>query len=221
MNRRDQSGISLVELLIAVALVGILAATLIPSASPVPGDALSGAAQVLAGDLEYGRELAVSNNSRYRFTFDVAQNRYILEHSGTNASLEVLPPWPFRSPTDPPDQQIVVLNELPQVGVTVQLRAAEANSQSLGDSPQVEFGPLGETTSSAEVTIWLSAGSGAAERFVPIRVNPVTGIASIGELQAVKPTAVPAVAADPAAAGTPAATTPNADAAATVNSPGN
>lgn len=213
MNRRRKSGISLVELLIAVALVGILAATLIPSASPVPGDALSGAAQVLAGDLEYGRELAVSHNTRYRFTFQLAENRYILEHSGSNPSLDVLPSTPFRSPTDPPNQQIVALSDLPQIGAPVRLCGAEANGQNLGTSVQLEFGPLGETTASAETTIWLSAGTGAAERFIPVRVDPVTGIAWIGDLQAVQPSVAPTPAQD-------AASTTAQDAAANT-SPGN
>jgi prepilin-type N-terminal cleavage/methylation domain-containing protein len=198
MNRRH--GITLVELLIAVALVGILAATLIPSASPVPGDALSGAAQILAADLEYGRDLAVTHNSRYRFTFQLAQNRYILEHSGANAGLNVLPPSPFRSPTDPPNQQIVALGDLPQIGAPVRVCAGEANGQSLGPTVHMEFGPLGETTSSAETTIWLSSGAGTAERFIPISVNPVTGLARIGELQAVRPSVAPPPAQDPAAA---------------------
>jgi prepilin-type N-terminal cleavage/methylation domain-containing protein len=202
MKRRRQAGISLVELLIAVAVVGILAATLIPSASSLPGDALSGAAQILAADLEYGRELAVSNNSRYRFTFELAENRYVLEHSGSNPALDVLPTTPFRSPTDPPDQQIVAFGDLPQIGAPVRLSAAEADGQNLGTTAHVEFGPLGETTSSAETTIWLSAGGGAAERLIPVRVNPVTGIAMIGDLQAAEPsvTSTPAQIALPIAA---------------------
>jgi hypothetical protein len=51
----------------------------------------------------------------------------------------------------------------------------------------VEFGPLGETTQSEPTLVWLASGSGTIRRYIPISVNPVTGVSSIGDLQATSP----------------------------------
>ena len=50
---------------------------------------------------------------------------------------------------------------------------------------QIEFGPLGSTTESDETVIWFSAGSGTTEQNVGVFVNPVTGLATVGESLAI------------------------------------
>ena len=72
---------------------------------------------------------------------------------------------------------------------------------------------------STETIIWLTAGAGSAQRFLPVSVNPVTGIATIGELQAVTPPVAPTPAQD-AASTDPQDAPPNAQTA-TADSPGN
>jgi hypothetical protein len=64
----------------------------------------------------------------------------------------------------------------------------------------VEFGPLGETTRTEYTFVWLSAGRGAAKRYIFLYVNPVTGLTTIGSYSGYGPptwaieqaTAVPA-----------------------------
>src|SRR3954447_19451278 len=68
-------GFSLVELLIVIVLMSILAKMAITSAMPSNYEQLQATANIIAGELAYGRSLAVGNNSSYRFDIDVAGSR--------------------------------------------------------------------------------------------------------------------------------------------------
>ncbi len=176
----NSAGFTLIELLIVLSVMVILAGLVLPNSSPTLHDQLESAAQILASDLAYGRGLAVANNSSYRFTFDLSNNTYTLRHSGTTASLDTLPRFLFASPQDTPSKHVVALDDLPHLGAPVRLAAVFASgnvSQSVSD---VEFSPLGGTSRSATTVIWLSAGKGAAVRYISLSVNPVTGLATVG-----------------------------------------
>ncbi len=177
-HRPPSAGFTLIELLIVVALMGLLAGLVLPRADPSLHEQLRSAAQILVADLAYGRSLAVTNNSEYRFTFDLENNRYILEHSGANPALDTLPDSPYRSPNDPPHQQIVALEELPSLGSGVRI-AGVAQGSPPQPAAEVEFGPLGETTGMKETIIWLAAGAGSTTRYVELHVNPVTGLTTV------------------------------------------
>jgi prepilin-type N-terminal cleavage/methylation domain-containing protein len=169
---RRIAGFSLLELLIVVALVGILAAIALPSAQPAAVEQLRSTARIMAADLALARGLAVANNSKYRVTFQFSENRYVIEHSGTNTALNQLPRSPFAARNDPTNKYIVDLDELPRVGALVRLIAAGASSTPVAN---VEFGPLGETTRAEPTKIWLTTGSGASARYITLEINPVTG----------------------------------------------
>lgn len=179
-HRRQRAGFTLVELLMVLLILGILIGLAMPSTEPTIQEQLRGTARILAGDLAYGRSLALSNNSSYRFTFDTANNRYLLAHSGSNSVLNTLPKSPYGFGTASPTQQIVALDDLPRVGIAVRLLGAAIYNGSYQAVTTLEFGPLGQTTASSPTTIWLSAGSGDSARYVSISVDPVTGIAEIG-----------------------------------------
>jgi prepilin-type N-terminal cleavage/methylation domain-containing protein len=128
-RRRQSAAFSLIELLIVISLMGIMAALTIPNANTGLHDRLQGAAHIVAADLAYVRSLAVTNNSRYRLTFDIAQNRYLLEHSGAVGALDVLPSNPFHATDDVPTRQTIDLDDLPSLGGGASLLAVRALSK--------------------------------------------------------------------------------------------
>jgi len=178
-RRRQPAGLTLLELLLVIAVMGILVGLVLPSSEPNTYDQLRSVTRIVTTDLAYGRSLALANNSTYRFTFDTQQNRYVLEHSGGNAALDRLPDSPFRSADDPPDRHIVDLDDLPHLATTVRLLTAAGFQPGLQRVKDLEFGPLGETTRSGETLICLAAGSESETRYVWLCVNPVTGLAEV------------------------------------------
>jgi prepilin-type N-terminal cleavage/methylation domain-containing protein len=186
-RRAAQSGFSLLELLIVVALLAMVAGVILPSANPSMRDQLEGAAEVISGDVAYARSLAVANGTSYRIRFDIAQNQYSIEHSGSNPAFNNLPRSPFASSGDPTSQYIVRLAELPSLGSNARLHAVRALSTSPQAVADLEFGPLGETTRAEETQVWLSSGTGDASRYLSVRINPVTGLTWIENFRAVNP----------------------------------
>ena len=179
-RRPVSAGFTLLELLLVVAIVGILVAIVLPSTQSTVYDQLRSTAQIVATDLAYARSLAVANNSNYRIAYDLNENRYVLTHSGANASLDPLPKTPFSSPGDPSDQHIVDLDDLPHTGPTVRLAAVAASGATMQSVDDVEFGPLGQTTRADPTTIWLTSGGGDGKKYMTLVVNPVTGLSQIG-----------------------------------------
>jgi prepilin-type N-terminal cleavage/methylation domain-containing protein len=181
---------TLIELLLTIAVLGIIAAAIIPSLSADIPARLTSAAQIVSSDLEYARALAVSNNSKYLLTFDTNENFYYLRHSGTNAVLNTLPESPFRHPFDTADTQTTDLTQLPLPAPGVEL-VAVVRLQSGGQlTTDIEFTPQGATTSIYPTELWLACSRGSTRRFISISVNPLTGLAQIGSLQAELPAAV-------------------------------
>ncbi len=189
-NGLPRAGVTLLETLLTVTLIGVFAALAVPTFSPDVHQQLESAAQTVAADLAYARGLAIARDSYYRFSFDTAGDRYTLAHSGANSTLDVLPPDPFRVSGDDPTQRVTELASLPCLTCRLRLSAVQAGALGQGVT-DLEFGPLGATTRAEETTIWLSAGEAARERFVPVSVNPVTGLARVGQVQASSPVATP------------------------------
>ncbi len=185
--RRVRPAFSLVELLIVIVLMSILAKMAITSATSSAYDQLRATANILAGELGYGRSLAVGNNSSYRFDVDVSGNRLVMRHTGADTTLNTLPNSPFRSPSDPPDQYIVALANLPRLAMPVNVLGAQSVGSTTSTITSIEFGPYGATTQSNQSVLWLTAGSGSGRRYISISVNPVTGLATVGSYTGAAP----------------------------------
>jgi len=176
-------------MMIVVVLIGIMAAAMVSSATPAVHDKLLAAARLTAADVAYCRNLAVTNNSTYRIVFDTADDRYYIEHTGSDTSLDSLPYPPHRNENDPANQHIVVFDERPQFDdLSVELEKVQAVADTTTTVASLEFGPLGATTRSEETAIWLTAGNGDEQRFISLRVNPVTGLTWIDQFQTTGPT---------------------------------
>lgn len=178
-KHRPSAGFSLLELLLVLAIVAILAAVALPDFQPAAVEQLRSTARIVAADLAFARSLAVSNNSTYKIEFSIAENRYVLSHSGTKSGLNQLPASPYSSPGDVPERHVVDLDELPRTGPLVRLAAVAAGTPPVA-AADVEFGPLGQTIRSEATRIWLTAGSGGRARYLKLEVNPTTGMTFIG-----------------------------------------
>ncbi len=190
MNARGglkRCGYTLVEIMISIAVIGIMAAAAVPLFQPDVAAQLESFAQIVASDLMHARDLAVTNNSKYRLTFDRANNRYYLEHSGTNSALNTLPTSIFRNAANTATRQYTDLDDVPQLGAGAFLEAVVAPESPPTAVTTIEFGPLGATTQTAATAVWLSGGAGDGLRHVAIRINPVTGLPDVDSITAVTP----------------------------------
>lgn len=75
-SRRQARGITLIEMLVVIVMIGILTAILIPRFRVTPQTRVRQAADVMVRDLELVRSRALSTRSRTRVRFDVADESY-------------------------------------------------------------------------------------------------------------------------------------------------
>ena len=188
-SNHHRAAYTLIELLMVIAILAIVAAALLPSASNGVGEQLEAGARVLAADLDYARTLAVSHESKYRLAFDTSAQTWTLTHTGTDTSLAPLPASPFHNLQDPATQRTTRLRSLPGIGEPLSVHSVLAQGATPTNVTDVEFDPLGSTTRSEETVVWLSGGAGGATRYVDVRINPVTGLATVGSFRSTAPAA--------------------------------
>ncbi|HWA97923.1 MAG TPA: prepilin-type N-terminal cleavage/methylation domain-containing protein [Pirellulales bacterium] len=184
---RTRVGFTLVELMLVMLIASIFAALIITRFESSVSAQLNAVAQIVASDMARARSLAVANNGTYRVSFDLANNCYYLEYTGTNNALAALPSTPFYTSQDTATRQYTLLNNLLSAGGMVQLAAVGSNGPSPSPRSQVEFGNQGQTTQIDETDIWLTAGSGSSQRWQWVKINPTTGLATVEAFQASAP----------------------------------
>jgi prepilin-type N-terminal cleavage/methylation domain-containing protein len=181
-------GFSLLEMLIVLALIGLMAGLLMPATNPNVHTRLHAAATVLGRDVDYARNLAITGADNYKITFSLADNTWTLTHSGTNSALDALPITPLHRASDPSNQQVVALDQLPNVGGAVKLFAVWALTNPPQPVADLEFLALGETARPQSTLVWLVAGAGDETRYLAVRINPVTGLYWVEHFRATVPT---------------------------------
>jgi general secretion pathway protein G len=186
-----RQGFTLVEIFMVIAIMGILAGLVIPSLTPDVNTRLSAAADIVVADLAWARSLAVANNTNYTVTTDTTNNLYYIEHTGANSLFNSLPESPWGDYADATTRRTTRLAKLPGFGPPARLAIAQKTFTS--GSPQevtsVEFGPLGQTTRSETTVIWLAAGLSRAARYLPLTIDPITGLVTIGDITDTSPIA--------------------------------
>ena len=167
----------------AVTIVSIFVAMVIPSIVPGIEQQLSSGARIAASELNYARSLAITYNSKYKVTFDMVAHQLVIEHSGVNPTLDTLPSAPFRRPQDPADQHIVRLDSLPGFSEPIEIISAYVNSAPVQLTSNVEFSSFGQTIQANQTYVWLAAGAGNARVYIPLVIDPVTGMTTVGNMQ--------------------------------------
>jgi prepilin-type N-terminal cleavage/methylation domain-containing protein len=190
---------SLLEVLIVLAVIAVLAAIIIPSSTPDISAQLTAAGEIVVSDLAYARSLAVANDSTYQWTFDATADEYVLLHSGTDSTLDVLPPSAFGVAGDPPDRLTVRPRDFPSLAAGVKLLGVYVGAAAEPNPTSIEFGPLGSVTTGEAFDVWLWAGRGSSRRFVKVSLNPVTGLATRGPVRATGPLGTAAIPGEAAA----------------------
>lgn len=79
-----REAVTLVELMVVLVLLSIVAAVIVPRAVQTSDLEVVSAARVLAADLNYAQDLAITSQTPVTLTFNVTQNSYTLSNqSGT------------------------------------------------------------------------------------------------------------------------------------------
>ena len=108
---RPPTAYTLLEVLIVVAIIGVLAGMMIPDTSAGVQTRLQSVAAILGRDIGYARNLAVTNADNYKITFDLTANKWTLTHSGTNTALDALPISPLHRASATATQQTVTVGQ--------------------------------------------------------------------------------------------------------------
>jgi prepilin-type N-terminal cleavage/methylation domain-containing protein len=94
---RSQFGFTLIELLVVVVIISIAAVMAVPMMSSSASVQLSSAANLIAADLEYAKNLAIIHQQNYTVVFDDSAESYeIQDNSGTVISHPVNKGFDYR-----------------------------------------------------------------------------------------------------------------------------
>lgn len=179
--RRAKQAFTLAEVTIVVTLLAVIAAVFVPFFGASTSEQLYAAAHVVASDLQYCRDLAVTHHSDYQVRFDFSSNRYEVSHQGDNASLDSLPPSSFLMTTVGAGGKTIQYNALEQQAgeeCVVQLFAVTRDGHS--SHPAIRFTSLGSVATEAPTRIWLTAKAGNQQKYVSIDIDATTGDIRIG-----------------------------------------
>jgi prepilin-type N-terminal cleavage/methylation domain-containing protein len=157
---RDGAAFTLVELIVVMVIIAIAAAIVVVSASGTEGVAASSAARIVATDLEYAQNMAVTHQAPVTVTFAPAGESYAL----SNAS------GPLINPMTKEDYSVAFTGMNGFEGVDVV-------SAAFGGAPAVTFDELGTPSDPGSVVV--RAGASSYQISVAAATGKVT-VASTG-----------------------------------------
>lgn len=167
-NRKSAKGLTLVELVMVLAVIGIASALVVPTLGNTAMTRLQSAATLLVADLGAAQIESLAHSDDLRvFVFDTGTATY---HIAT------------ASDTTTPINNAVSKNPYSVTfgqGRAQSLSGVNISSVSVGGDDQLQFGPYGQLDQATAATITLTAEGNS----ITITVDPVTGEATIGQIQ--------------------------------------
>jgi len=143
LKQRLTKGVTLLELLMVMIIVGILSAAAIPRLRGLETAKVSAAAKALAADLRYVQQYAMSRHLRARVVFNLANKSYYAqEENATNSTLWVN----MKSPFTRANMTLDFPRDPRYAGVNI-------TSASFGGQPSVTFNWTGSPVSGGSVVI--------------------------------------------------------------------
>jgi len=161
---RRAAAFSFVEVIIVVAILGIMAAMAVPMLGQSDGTRLRAAADLLIADLGYAQIESIAHGDDLRcVVFDAAQDRYYLAATSD-------PDTPIENPA----------SRLPYVtrfgeGRAAELEGVRFQNVSVGGDDTLGFGLYGQLDQSSAAAITLSCGSSR----LLLQIEPVSGEVSV------------------------------------------
>lgn len=162
----------MLEMLIVVAVIGVIGAMALPMFTGTDTTKLSAAANVLAADLDAARAESIAHGEDLRFVVFNANN--LTWHIAPNSDTST----PINHPdTGLPYTRTIGQGGLKQLdGVTVSTYSLDTASET-GDD-KLGFGLYGQTDQTTDASITLAAGSNT----VTLTVNATSGEVTIGDI---------------------------------------
>jgi len=178
---RYRAGWTFIELAVALIVLVVAAAMAITSLSHTIVADVRAAAEVVASDLAYVRQLAVANGTTYEVRWDAAGGIYEVVHVGPNARFDQVPLPPGLSTASAiPNGYVHRMSDLPLMG-EVRIVSVEVTEPSRQAIASFTFEPSGEVSPLQPIRIRLGAGRGDAARYVDIEIVPQTGLMVVGD----------------------------------------
>eukprot|EP00752_Nemacystus_decipiens_P016719 g14957.t1 len=165
-------GVSLLEMMIVVAVLGIIGALAVPMFSATDATRLTSAASVLAADLDAARAESISHSEDPRYiVFDNDDRTWHLAADSDTAT-------PINRPdSGMPYSRTLGTSDLQQLlGVTVDSYDLDTSSET--NDNKLGFGIYGQTDQASDATITLASG----DRRLTLTVNSTTGEVTIGQV---------------------------------------
>jgi len=95
-NRRVDAGFTFIELIVVVVIIGIAALLSVPMFSAAGDVQMRAAASMIASDLEYAKNMAITHQRNYSVVFDPATERYEIRRYEADGTWAVI-----KHPTNP------------------------------------------------------------------------------------------------------------------------
>jgi len=178
-----RGGWTLVEVGVALTVLVIVSLIAISTLSQTRTPDLQCAAQVVASDLAYVRQLAIVNGTTYEVRFDAMAGTYEVAHTGPDAAFDsVAPPPCLPSSARTPTGYVYRFDDLPLLS-GIRLESVVATAPTLQAISSFAFESTGAVSPLQPIRITLATGQGAATRSIDIEIVPQTGLVRVGRPQ--------------------------------------